>query len=547
MRNAILGAVLAIGLAAPLAAENIALVIGNQSHAVLAEARGAGQMADAVALLEDMGFTVISGADLSAPEMREDLAALHTQIADAGAERVVVALSGHFAHSQSGTWLMGAPAERLGLARADGQGLRLEPVLEIAALAKDAAVIWLAETPVAETHGLGLQPGLPDRLMVPQGVGVVRGQPDAILAGMRALLRPGTALAPVVDRNRNLTGEGTIPALIPFLPAGYAPGARADLRAFATAQEQDTEAAYLAYLDAFPNGQNAQAARAALERLRNAPERVEERLLLTRDERRAIQRDLTVLGHDTRGIDGLFGPATRRAITLWQGQSGAEQTGYLTRDQIFTLAAESARRSAQIEAEERAAREALERADREFWAMTGAAGDAPGLRSYLERYPSGIFASLARDRLETLAEISRAEDRARDLEAWRRARAADTDSAYQAYIRDFPEGEFAPAARATLAARAPSPPAPEADENAAIAAALGAERALGLSQPTRLLIEQRLSRLGYDPGPLDGVFDDQSRRAIAQAQQAFGLDDTGFVSQELVTALLSNLLRDFFD
>jgi peptidoglycan hydrolase-like protein with peptidoglycan-binding domain len=542
MRSMILAVIMTVGMAPSLAAENIALVISNQSYATLTEARGAGGVEGAVEALEEMGFAVITGTGLSALEMREHLAALQAQIENDGAERVVVVLAGHFAHAQSGAWLMGTQAERLGLAQADGEGLRLEPVLEIAAEARNSALIWLAETGVNESFGVLLQAGLPARLAVPQGVGVVRGRPDAIMAGLRAVLRPGTALAPIVERSRNLSAEGTVPALVPFLPAGFAPGMRADLRAFATAQDADTEAAYLAYLEAFPNGQNAQSARAALERLRNAPERVEERLLLTRDERRAIQRDLTVLGHDTRGIDGIFGPATRRAITLWQGQSGMEGTGYLTRDQIFNLATEAARRSVQIEAEERAQREALERADREFWAMTGAEGDAPGLRSYLERYPNGIFASLARDRLNTLAEIGRAEDRARDLEAWRRARAADTESAYQTYLRDWPEGEFAPAARATLDARAPAL-APEPEDNEALAA----ERALGLGQPTRLLIEQRLARLGYDPGPLDGVFDDQSRRAIMQAQQEFDLPVTGFMSQDLLTALLSTLLREFFD
>jgi hypothetical protein len=70
---------------------------------------------------------------------------------------------------------------------------------------------------------------------------------------------------------------------------------------------------------------------------------------------------------------------------------------------------------------------------------------------------------------------------------------------------------------------------------------------LGLGQPTRLLIEQRLARLGYDPGVLDGAFDTQSRRAIAQAQQDFDLPQTGFVSQDLLAALLGGLLREFFD
>ena len=543
----ILAIVVALGFAAPLQAENLALVIVNQEHQSVADARGVSVASGAVDVLENMGFHVLSGEGLSAEEMRAQLAGLHDRIDRDGVERLVIILAGHFVQSRSGAWLIGTESTESGLALADGQGLRLDVVFEIAAMANDSALVWLAVSPNAPDLGIGLEPGLPTRLMVPQGVGVVRGRADQIMAGLRATLRPGTALASVVDRNRNLTGEGTIPALVPFLPEGFAPGARADLRAFENAREADTEEAYRAYLEAFPNGQNAQAARAAIERLRNAPERVEERLQLTRDERRAIQRDLTILGYDTRGVDGIFGPGTRGSIGLWQQQNDLPETGYLTRDQIFRLARQAADRAAQIEAEERAQREAAERTDREFWAATGAAGDEPGLRRYLQRYPDGIFAGLARDRLEAIAEAARQAELARDLAAWRQARQTDTVQSYRAYLREWPEGEFAADAQQRIADLRPDPPRPPepplVPENPQ---ALAAEQALRLSQPTRLLIEQRLARLGLDPGPIDGSFDDQTRIAIRQAQERFDLRPTGYVNQDLLTMLISDLFRDFF-
>lgn len=536
--------VLCLGL--PAQATNVALVIANQDYQALSDARGANAVSATTQTLEDMGFHVFAGEGLSAEEMRAQLAGMHERITREGAERVVVVLAGHFAQSRSGAWLMGREADELGLALADGQGLRLDIVLEIAGLASEGAMVWLADSGASQEFGSGVEAGLPPRLMVPQGVGVIRGRADHVVTGLRQTLRPGIVLATIVDRNRNLTGEGAIPALVPFLPDGFAPATRADLRAFAAAQEEDTEAAYQAYLEAFPNGQNAQAARAALERIRTSPERVEQALMLTRDERRAIQNDLSVLGFDTRGIDGIFGPGTRGAISNWQRQNDLEESGFLTQDQIFSLARQGADRALELEEESRARREAEERSDRDFWAATGAVGDEAGLRSYLERFPEGIFAGLAQERLGLIAAEA-------EQAAWRRARDVNTIAAYEAFLDDWPEGDYSEAARSRLAAMRP-PPAegppdatPPEQESDAIARARAEEAQLGLTNPSRLLIEQRLARLGLDPGPVDGVFDDQTRVAIAQAQDRFDLRQTGYVNQDLLTMLISNLFREFFD
>ena len=44
------------------------------------------------------------------------------------------------------------------------------------------------------------------------------------------------------------------------------------------------------------------------------PESVEQEIGLDRDGRRDVQRWLQALGHDPRGIDGMFGPGSRAAI-----------------------------------------------------------------------------------------------------------------------------------------------------------------------------------------------------------------------------------------
>ncbi|WFE73448.1 peptidoglycan-binding protein [Roseinatronobacter sp. S2] len=530
-------------LVKPLYAGGLALVIANDSYDHAPNLRGAEQVLDLTAALETAGFQVVSGQNLTTEEMRAQLSGSYAQLRRDGADRVIVVLAGHFVHSRSGAWFLGVDADEPGLAQADGAGLRLDVIMEIASGAADAAQLWLAGADLSRgSYGDGLDGGLPPRLLVPQGVGVVRGPVPQVVQGARAILRPGAILSDVVDQTRNLSGEGTISPLVPFLPSGFAPLARADRQAWADAQETDTEAAYQSYLDRFPNGLNAQAARGALDRLRNSPERIEDALALTRDERRAIQRDLTTMGFNTRGIDGLFGPGTRGAIRGWQGGNDLDETSFLTREQVMQLAGQAARRTAEIEAEERARREAAERDDRAFWDATGAGADEAGLRSYLDRFPEGIFAGLARDRLEQMEGAQRQQ---RDRAAWEQARRRDSVDAYESYLVAWPEGEFTAEALARIDALDP-PTAPDPEDQAR-ADARAVESALGLTGPTRVLIEQRLARMGFDPGATDGAFDADSRQAIERAQQHFDLQATGYVTQDLITMMLSDTLRSFFD
>ncbi|MDD7970474.1 peptidoglycan-binding protein [Roseinatronobacter alkalisoli] len=531
-------------LVKPLHAAGLALVIANDSYDHAANLRGADQILDISATLESAGFQVVSGRNLTTEEMRAQLAGSYARIQRDGADRVIVVLAGHFVHSRSGAWFLGVDADEPGLAMADSAGLRLDVIMEIATGAAEAAQLWLAGGDLSRgSYGDGLAGGLPARLLVPQGVGVVRGPVPQVGQGLRAILRPGAVLSDVVDQTRGLSGEGTISPLVPLLPAGFAPVARADRQAWADAQQANTEAAYQSYLDRFPNGLNAQAARGAIDRLRNSPERIEDALALTRDERRAIQRDLTTLGFNTRGVDGIFGPGTRAAIRGWQGRNNLDETGFLNREQVMQLAGHAARRAAEIEAEERARREVAERDDRAFWDATGAGSDEAGLRSYLERYPQGIFAGLARERLDRIEADSR---QRRDRAAWDQARRRDSVDAYESYLVEWPDGAFAADALVRIdELDPPATPAPEEDPQRANDRA--AEEALQLTGPTRVLIERRLARMGLDPGAIDGTFDAQSRSAIEGAQRHFDLPPTGYVTQDLITMMLGDTLRSFFE
>lgn len=69
---------------------------------------------------------------------------------------------------------------------------------------------------------------------------------------------------------------------------------------------------------------------------------VEEPLLcLTYAERREVQQRLTLLGYDTRGLDGSIGLSTRRALAVWQPDQGRRASGYLTADQVRMLRRQS--------------------------------------------------------------------------------------------------------------------------------------------------------------------------------------------------------------
>jgi peptidoglycan hydrolase-like protein with peptidoglycan-binding domain len=100
----------------------------------------------------------------------------------------------------------------------------------------------------------------------------------------------------------------------------------------------------------------------------------EEKLGLGRDQRREVQARLLVAGHDPRGLDGIFGPGTRLALSAWQAAQGLERTGYLDAAALDLLErrtesayavwverqrAEEAARRAAARAERRAARAAL--------------------------------------------------------------------------------------------------------------------------------------------------------------------------------------------
>lgn len=281
-------------------------------------------------------------------------------------------------------------------------------------------------------------------------------------------------------------------------------------------------AAYRQYLDTYPQGPNARAARERLERLSagstgtgggtaapvNEAARVEAQLGMTRANRIAVQRRLAAGGYYTSGIDGVFGTGTRRAITAWQRANGHGQTGYLNRAQLTALtgptearpdpatppSGDSATAAARAELNLGLTRAERIQIQRNLIAL-----------GYDPKGADGLFGAGTREAIR----------------AWQRNTGlAATGYMTTAQIRSL---------RADAEARG--------TQSAGDRAAAVDEDLLGLTRAERTSLQQRLIQLRYLSGRADGIFGAATRRAIARWQGDNGLSETGYLTAEQVRSL----------
>jgi peptidoglycan hydrolase-like protein with peptidoglycan-binding domain len=389
--------------------------------------------------------------------------------------------------------------------------------------------------------GSGLEKGT-GTFAIPQGVTLLEARADDALVLLRNQVLEGQSLARLASR---ATSGAKWSGFLPDQPLGGGSTGISPERARAIAEESywsaardvDTIDAYRAYLNRYPQGEYVTAARNRIAYIQDAPLReaqaTEAALNLSRDARRNIQRQLSYLGCDTRGVDGIFGRGTRAAIAAYQRSKGLPDTGYVSGNLITLLNRDVDERVRRLEEEERERRLEEERRDRDFWQTVGSRDGERGLRRYLRRYPDGIYADRARRQLAEIEDRRRDEVDQRIRAAWDRARAADTIAAYREFLRQHPNSQFQDAAQERIA---------ELDENdrnrEAIERDKAQEERFVRSTASRLLIERGLKDRGYQPGVLDGKFDRETRRAIRQFQRANKMTPTGYVSQKTMLLLL---------
>lgn len=526
-------------------ANDQALLLGVERYANLDRVRGATDVAVAQDALKAVGFDVQSQTNGAGADITRKLTEFVSGVRDA--KRLVVGMSGAFVTDGDRSWLLPVDVSDPILFNLAG-AVSIESVLRVLAARPGQAVLVIGrETTADDAYGPYVRDGLGD-LDIPNGVTVVTANTGAAADLLVSMAKPGADVMALVRASGRLSAQGFVPQSLVLVPNDVTPivlpktpeptenERAAETTLWGGAQALDTADAYRNYLTRYPDGVYVAQAEALILEITTEPDRAErlaeDALAMSRDDRRDIQRDLTILSFDPRGIDGIFGPGTRAAVTNWQQQNGFTQSGYLTREQITRLDAQAARRAAELEAEAERARAEKERLDRAFWVETGAQGDEPGLRAYLERFPDGAFAGEATEQLGEIESAKRQAAVAEDKAAWDQAADTNTVGGYQTYLQVFPTGAFAAEAGARIAAIN----APEPSDDAAIAA----ETALGLDGITLRLIEARLAQLGLEPGAVDGGLDVDSRRAIRNFQQDRKLNITGFIDEETIVRLLAD-------
>ena len=525
---------LAISTAMPsfvAAEERQAIIIANRNYETLRDLPEAPRAVAFAQTLRQSGFDVAVYRDQDTNDMRRATGSILSAL-NRG-ERVLVFLSGNFVHAGPEAYLLATDARTPVRYTAGEAAMSIHALLHN--LGEDAgrAVLMIGEAK-APFRRSGVPATGVGTLAVPQGVTVLAGPTDALADFARdEFLKQGVSMADALSRAPDsIRAMGYVAAHDAFIPVeaqDTTPAVDPDYEffVFTQAERVGTEAALRGYLQRFPNGQFAAQARALIADLSRDPVEVardaEQALRLSRNDKRDIQANLTLLGFSTNGVDGIFGNGTRNAVRRWERANNFEVTGYLSRDDIDLLAA-----SASVE------RKKIEREDAAYWRETGRKGTEAGFRAYLNRFPDGLFSDLAREELAVIEEDRRAAEAEDEENAYDVARARDTVEAYRAFLADFPSGANADAAQARIDQLNAASGAGDLD------AARAAEAALLKNQLAIVLVERRLAQIGFNPGRVDGRFDDAARTAIRRFQSSVGLPATGYFDARGLAALMNN-------
>jgi adenylate cyclase len=91
-----------------------------------------------------------------------------------------------------------------------------------------------------------------------------------------------------------------------------------------------------------------------------------------------------------------------------------------------------------------------------MWETVSSSGEVEAILHYLQRFPEGEFAEIARDRITALSQTPQVvapavdADTTIELSFWESVRDSDNPDMYEAYIEKYPNGEFVPLAKVRL-------------------------------------------------------------------------------------------------
>lgn len=538
-RNVIAAALFALPV--PVWAEDRALLFVNDDYQNYSSVPGAGQFVDLVDDFQAAGFATNivqnTGRDVTADQAEAVLSWMR------GADRLVVVLAGHIVGAHGGAWLLHSDGAAVTPLTIGQEALPAEGFFGPLRGRPGGAVLIIADAARKTFDGPSPVTDKPVIRTAPQGVTFVQGEVGPVAAFVAAeLLRPGQSFSEAAEKAPNgVDMRGFLSRSIGLVAASGLTPQQVEQSVWDQTRAANTVAAFDAYLQRYPRGRFAAEARSQRDALALSPvdraRLAEEALGLSRDQRRIVQRQLTLLGFDTRGIDGIFGRNTRDAVARWQSSVSSRATGFLSGNQINRIDAAASVRAEELRREAEARRLEAERLDQAFWTETGAGTRERGMRRYLDRYSDGLFAEEATAALQEIERQRRRQAREAERMAWDQAVMTGTVESYQGYLTAYPEGSFAEEAQAQIR-RLSNPETPQA----VIDAAMREEDTLALDRRQRRMIEQQLSRLTIDPGEIDGRFTRKTRRALRQFQRASNLAVTGYVTRNTIVRLVASAL-----
>jgi len=322
----ILSVIAICGALMPFAAsaEPTGLVLSNEDYNTLRDVRRGDRMSRAVKPLQDAGYELTGFLEAGYDDMQAELANFAQRAAEA--EALLVVLSGRFLQTPTETFFMPIDGEAGPLVSLPAQSLPLSTVLAILSTKPERAVLVLSTDGREADYGPTLKSGIGE-LNIPDGVTVLQAGPRVMPNFVADVLtRPGRPFVGMArQKGIEIAGYQADTMILldqPTPPPTSLSDRLADIRDWRAASRDNSLDAYESYLETHPQGEFVAMAENRIKTLTDTPEaraeRAEQALDLNRNTRREVQRDLSILGFDPRGIDGIFGPGTRAAISAWQ-------------------------------------------------------------------------------------------------------------------------------------------------------------------------------------------------------------------------------------